>query len=272
MPRELAHATPGVLLVHDGALGGDCTFTGCVPSKTLIEAAKGGTSYDEAHRRVHEAIARIASTEDAPVLRGEGIDVRQGRAPFRTPRQIEVDGTRLTASRFVVATGSKPATPPIPGLSDVAYLTNQTVFDAASLPRSLVVLGGGAIGCELAQAFARFGVSVVVVEASDRLLDKEEPAASAVIERSLVRAGVEVRTGARVERVEESSHGVRLTVAGANSAQSVTGERLLVATGRAAVTGGLDLDAIGVSVDDKGNVRTDAHLETNVNGIYARAT
>lgn len=255
-----------VLLVHDGPLGGECTFTGCVPSKTLIEAAKHGISYKEAHRRVTETVARIAATEDTATLRGEGIDVRQGRARFRTPTQIEVDGSRITAKRFVVATGSKPANPPVPGLSDVAYLTNETVFELSALPTSLAVLGGGAIGCELAQTFARFGATVVVVEAADRLLSKEESEASALVEQALLRNGIDVRTGVKVERVEDGTGSVRLALADGGE---VKADRLLVATGRSAVTEGLDLAGVGVALDDRGNVRTDSHLKTNVDGIYA---
>lgn len=254
------------LLVHDGPLGGECTFTGCVPSKTLIEAAKRRISYDEAHRRVQATVARIARTEDAAALSGEGIDVRRGRARFRTPGQIEVDGSRISAKRFVIATGSKPATPPVLGLSDASYLTNETVFELSSLPVSLAVLGGGAIGCELAQTFARFGTKVIVIESADRLLSKEEFEASALVEQALVRDGVDFRTGAKVERVAASSGGVRLML---GNGADIEAEHLLVATGRSAVTEGLDLRGVGVALDDRGNVRTDAHLETAVDGIYA---
>lgn len=254
------------LLVHDGPLGGECTFTGCVPSKTLIEAAKQRISYDAAHRRVKATIARIAATEDAVTLSGEGIDVRHGRARFRVPGQIEVDGSRISAKRFVVATGSKPASPPVPGLCQVAYLTNETVFELPSLPVSLAVLGGGAIGCELAQTFARFGTKVIVIESVDRLLSKEEPEASAIVEQALARDCVDVRTGATVERVEASSAGVRLVL---GTGADIAAEHLLVATGRSAMTEGLDLGAVGVVLDDRGNVRTDAHLQTTGEGIYA---
>lgn len=254
------------LLVHEGPLGGECTFTGCVPSKTLIEAARQRISYDEAHRRVEDTVARIARTEDAVTLTGEGIDVRQGRARFLTPTQIEVDGVRITARRFVVATGSRPASPAVPGISGVPFLTNETVFALTRLPVSLAVVGGGAIGCELAQAFARFGANVVLIETADRLLTGEEPDASALIHQALTRAGVDVRAGVKVERVARSSRGVRLAL---GDGADIDVQHLLMATGRSAETEGLDLDAAGAALDGKGNVRTDAHLKTTVEGIYA---
>ncbi len=254
------------LLVHDGPLGGECTFTGCVPSKTLIAAAKRGVPYEEAHRRMEQIVTRIARTEDAATLSGEGIDVRQGRARFRTSTEIEVDDSCISGKSFVVATGSKAARPPVSGLLHVSHLTNETLFDLTVLPDSLAVIGGGAIGCELAQAFARFGTKVVVIEAADRLLSNEESEASALVEHALVRDGVDVRTRAKVERVEARSSGVRLTL---GNGADVEAQQLLVATGRSAVTEGLDLGGVGVSLDEKGNIRTDAYLHTTVSGIYA---
>jgi pyruvate/2-oxoglutarate dehydrogenase complex dihydrolipoamide dehydrogenase (E3) component len=149
-----------------------------VPSKTLIEAAASGLSFADAMARLHEVVERVAVSEDATVLASEGIVVIEGRAHFTGPRRLAVGGRALLAKRVVVATGSSPSVPPVPGLAEVPYLSNETVFGLASLPRSLAVLGGGAIGCELAQAFARFGTDVRLIEAEGRLLPREEPEAS----------------------------------------------------------------------------------------------
>ncbi|MGH3737798.1 MAG: dihydrolipoyl dehydrogenase family protein [Micromonosporaceae bacterium] len=260
--REAVRRGAKVLLVSDGEPGGDCTFTGCVPSKTLIESAARGESFAVATQRVRDAVARIAATEDAAALRTEGIDVVLGRARLTGPVRVGVDGRGYAARRLIVATGSAPAVPSILGLADRAYLTNETVFDLASPPASLAVLGGGAVGCELAQAYARLGVAVTVVEAEDRLLGREEPEASRVIADVFAREGIAVHTGAGV--TEAAPHGLTLA-----DGTTVRAERLLVATGRTPVTADLDLDAAGIRVDERGHVVTDDRLATTAPGAYA---
>ncbi len=255
-----------VVLVQDGEVGGDCTFTGCVPSKTLIAAAAEGASFPAAMSRVRSTVARIAATETADVLRAEGIDVVDGRARFTARRTVEVAGRRLVANRVVIATGTAPLVPPVPGLSQSPYLTNETVFELTEAPASLVVLGGGPIGCELAQAFARLGVPVTIVEAAARLLTKEEPEAGAVVRAALERDGVEVRTGVSATRVDPDDGGVRVELAGGEALHTA---RLLVTVGRRPLTDGLGLEAAGVDVDERGYVRTTSRLVTSADGVYA---
>ncbi|MFV2110372.1 MULTISPECIES: dihydrolipoyl dehydrogenase family protein [unclassified Micromonospora] len=264
--RAAAGAGARVLLVTDGPPGGDCTFTGCVPSKTLIEAAGRGLPFDDAVRRMRSVIARIAATEDAAALHAEGIEVRRGRARFVAPGRIDVDGTVLTARRYIVATGAAPAVPSVPGLTEVPYLTTETVFDLAAAPGSLIVLGGGPVGCELAQAYARFGTRVTVVEVADRLLPGHEPAVSTVIADVFAREGITLCLGAQVVEAGEHVGGVALRLAGGNQ---VHGDRLLVATGRRPTTDGLDLPSAGIAVDDRGHVVTDDRLATTAPGGYA---
>ena len=265
--RAGVRAGARVLLVSAGEPGGDCTFTGCVPSKTLIEAAARSLPFPVAAQRVRDAVLAIAATEDAATLRAEGIDVTLGRAQFTRPDQIEVDGRPVHAGRFVVATGAAPLIPPIPGLAGVAYLTNETVFDLSELPPSLAVLGGGATGCELAQAFARLGSHVTVIEGTDRLLSNEEPDAARVIAEVFAREGVDVRLGARLEHAgADDGGGVRLWL---GDGTEVRAAGLLVAVGRRPVTADLDLPAAGIAVDDRGHIRTDEHLATTTRGVYA---
>jgi len=265
--RAGVRARATVLLVSDGPPGGDCTFTGCVPSKTLIEAAARGLPFPQAIRRVHDAVASIAATEDATALCAEGIDVLLGRAQFTGPDRVRLDRRVVTGRRFVIATGAAPLVPPIPGLADVAYLTNETIFDLADLPASLAVLGGGAVGCELAQAFARLGSQVTVIEKLDRLLADEEPQASTVIADVFARDGIDVRLGTRVDKVgPDPSGGVRLSLHA--SADLVT-QRLLVAVGRTPVTDGLHLPSAGVRTDERGHIITNDRLATTAPGIYA---
>ena len=193
--RAGAAAGARTLLVSEGEIGGECTFTGCVPSKTLIEAAARGAAFPAAMAAVREAVAAIAATETAEVLAADGIEVLRGRAVFSSPREISVDGRVLRARGFVIATGSRPAVPPVPGLAEAGYLTNETVFGLDKRPGRLAVLGGGAVGCELAQPFARFGSQVMLIEAAPRLLPAADPAASQVIEDVFHAEGIGMRTG-----------------------------------------------------------------------------
>jgi pyruvate/2-oxoglutarate dehydrogenase complex dihydrolipoamide dehydrogenase (E3) component len=255
------------LLVTDGQIGGDCTFTGCVPSKTLIERAARGATFAAAMSAVRAAVAQVAATETAQVLAGEGIDVRPGHAEFVAPGRLRLDGRPLPARGYVVATGARPALPPIQGLLDVEYLTNENVFDLTEAPPSLAVLGGGAVGCELAQAFCRLGVQVTVIEAMDRLLPAEDPDASQVIEQVFVSEGIAVRTGARVEAAEAApGGGIRLKV---SAGAPVQAQRLLVAVGRTPATDRLGTDAAGIRTDGRGFIVTDDHLATTAPGVYA---
>ncbi|MBA3620335.1 MAG: FAD-dependent oxidoreductase [Acidothermales bacterium] len=256
------------LLVQEGEIGGDCTFTGCVPSKTLIEAAAGGVPFDRAMERVRETVAAIAATENTAVLRSEGVEVLHGRARFRSGSELEVDGRRLGAERIVIATGAGPVVPPIPGLDRVPYLTNETAFDLTTPPRSIAVLGGGSIGCELAQAFRRYGSSVTIIEAGPRLLPKEEPDASDVVTEVLRREGVDVRLGSTVVAVDAGTPGREVSLR-LDDETSVTTNVVLVAVGRTPDTDRLGLEAGGVEVEEHGFVRTDDHLATTADGVYA---
>lgn len=256
------------LLVHHGPLGGECTFTGCVPSKALIEAAGRGASFAEAMAFLRRAVGTIAATESAEVLRREGIEVLQGWATFRGPGRVDVDGRLLSGGRFILATGTRPAVPPLDGLAEVDYFTNENVFAIDTLPASLVVLGGGAIGVELAQGLARLGSQVTVVEALDRLLAREEPEASTVVADALVADGVNLRLGCRVTRVEkpDAAPGVRLVLDGGGP---VVADQLLVSVGRTAVTAEMGLEVVGIETDERGFIRTDDRLATTADNVWA---
>jgi pyruvate/2-oxoglutarate dehydrogenase complex dihydrolipoamide dehydrogenase (E3) component len=265
--RAAARAGVRPLLVQLGPIGGDCTFTGCVPSKTVIEAAARGESFEAAMLAAHRAVEQIAATEDDDAFRREGIEVLHGWAAFRSPRELDVDGTVLRSRHFVIATGAQPAVPPIDGLAEIDYLTNETVFELAELPASLAVLGAGAVGCELAQAFRRLGAQVTVIEALDRLLSREEPEASAAVADALAAEGIQLRLGQKVVRAEpqEAKGAARLHLEGGDT---VAADRVMVAVGRRGATDGLDLDAAGVATDG-GFVRVDDRLATTTPGIWA---
>jgi pyruvate/2-oxoglutarate dehydrogenase complex dihydrolipoamide dehydrogenase (E3) component len=268
--RTGATAGARVLLVAEGETGGECTFTGCVPSKTLIQAAARGTVFPAAMTAARQAVAAIAATETPDVLAREGIEVCRGRAVFTSPHELSAGGRALRARTFVVATGSQPSVPPVPGLAGTGYLTNETIFGPGELlgqlPGRLAVLGGGPVGCELAQAFARLGSHVTVIEAAPRLLPAADPEASRVVAEVFGAEGITVRTGVAAVSVTRDEKTVTLALA---SGEEVTADRLLVAAGRRPVTGGLGVEAAGVRLDQQGCVVTDRHLATTARGIYA---
>ncbi|MDE3202624.1 MAG: FAD-dependent oxidoreductase [Acidobacteriota bacterium] len=255
-----------VAVVADGPIGGECTFVGCVPSKTLIEAARAGETFEAAMKRVRSTVDEVAATESATVLRAEGIDVIEGRARLAGPGRVDVDGRAVAYHRLVLATGTTPAVPPIPGLDEARVLTNQNVFELGGRPASLLVLGGGPIGVELGQAFARLGTEVTVIEGDRRLLPREEPEASALLSEALAADGVRVHTGSKVLSAEHTATGTRLAL---EDGSSVHGERILVAAGRRPRSGDLGLDEHGVATDGRGFIVTDRHLRTNVAAVYA---
>lgn len=263
---RLAQAGLTVVGVERRLVGGECPYWGCVPSKMMIRAANAlaearrvadlaGTAdvrpdWTPVARRIREeATADWTDTAAADRLTNKGVRVLHGTARLTGPRRVDVDGQEFTASRgVVVATGTVPVVPPIDGLAGTPYWTNKEAIEVAELPESLVVLGGGAIGLELAQVFARFGVRVTIVEPGERLLAREEPESSALAERVLTADGVRVRLGSRAEWVEhhDDEFAVHLSQGGPES-----GQRLLVATGRRGDLGSLGLDTVGLDPDSR---------------------
>ena len=256
-----------VLLVNDGPLGGDCTFTGCVPSKALLAASRDGMEFGPAMDRVREAISRVAANETAEVLRSEGVKVIEGRATVATHDTVIVDSKRISAPKIVVATGGRAFVPPIPGLDSVDLLTNESVFGLTDKPASLGIVGGGAIGCEMAQAFSRLGVQVTLFELAPHLLPREEPAAGAVVESVLESDGVTVRTGLNIDKVAPTDDGLAVKVASAQGEFSF--EKILLAVGRVPNSAGMGLEGVGVKFDSRGFIQTDRRMATATRGIYA---
>ena len=278
--RAALWAGADVALITDSAPGGDCTFTGCVPSKTLLAAARDGLDFAEAMARVRATVEHIAATESVEVLRGEGAAVIEGRARLVTHDTVAVGDRRITAPRIVLATGSRPLLPDdIPGLAEARPLTNETVFDLTEAPRSIGIIGGGATGCELAQALGILGVEVTLFEYHQQLLFREEPEAAAAVRASLEATGVRVMRCTRVARVEPAGRNstgggpysllYRLARSGGAGGR-VTVDQLLVATGRTPTTKGLGLVEMKLKLGEwSGHVLTDERLQTSVRGVYA---
>jgi pyruvate/2-oxoglutarate dehydrogenase complex dihydrolipoamide dehydrogenase (E3) component len=273
-----------VVLIERHKMGGDCLNTGCVPSKALLAAAKraelmrtaqafgvSGPSVDvdfaKVHDHVQRVIAAIAPTDSVERFTGLGVRVIKGHAKFKDRRTVVVGTIEIRARRFVIATGSTPALPPIPGIDEGPYLTNETVFDLAERPDRLIIIGAGPIGLEMAQAFCRLGSEVTVLEAATPLA-KDDPECAAIVLDQLDREGVVIRAGVKVVRVQHASGRVSVSYEGPGGEETVEGRYLLVATGRKPTTDGLDLAAAGIKYDGLG-IKVNKKLKTANRRVYA---
>jgi pyruvate/2-oxoglutarate dehydrogenase complex dihydrolipoamide dehydrogenase (E3) component len=219
---------------------------------------------------MRERRAKIAPHDSQERFESLGVDVFRGHARFLSPREVEVDGRRLTAKSFVIATGSRPAIPPVPGLSEVPYFTNETVFDELrDKPARLVVLGGGPVGCELGQVFARLGVRVTIVQRPPQILEKEDADAAGLVRSVLEQEGATVLSGAEARRVSRSAGAMRIEIEiGKSEGCTLDADAILVAAGRVPNTEGLGLEAAGVA-HGKNGITVNEHLQTSQPHIYA---
>jgi pyruvate/2-oxoglutarate dehydrogenase complex dihydrolipoamide dehydrogenase (E3) component len=272
------------VLIESHKMGGDCLNSGCVPSKALLAAAKraelarsalpfGVTAqtdvdFAKVHAHVQRVIAAIAPTDSVERFTGLGVQVIKGHAKFKDRRRVTVgDQYEVCARRFVIATGSTPGVPPIPGIDAGPYLTNETIFKLTERPRHLVVIGAGPIGMEMAQGFRRLGSEVTVLEAAQPLA-KDDPECAAIVLAQLERDGVVIRSGVQVVRVGHSVGSVAVTFAEEGGEETIEGSHLLVAAGRKPTVDGLDLEAAGIRYDRSGIV-VNKKLKTSNRRVYA---
>lgn len=272
-------------LVERHQMGGDCLNAGCVPSKALLRTARawhaaamarerfdgpgvaGQGDFAAAMRSMERIRADLSDADSARRYRDMGVDVFFGQARFTRPDCISVDGQDLHFRRAVIATGTRPAIPSIPGLANAGYFTNETIFSLKELPRRLVVIGGGPIGCELAQAFARFGSQVTVLEREPSVLGGDDPEAAGIVAASLVRDGVRLSANTTIQQVDRNaSIVVHFTHNG--RVDKVDADAILVASGRSPNVEDLGLDAAGVGYDAR-RVITNERLRTSNPRVYA---
>lgn len=270
------------VLIEADRLGGDCLNTGCVPSKSLLAAAKAADTIRHAgrygvnaaepsvdfavvHRHVRKVIDTIAPHDSAERFTALGCTVIKAHARFIDHRTIEAGGKLVRARRFVIATGSRAAVPPIPGLADVPYFTNETLFDNVALPEHLIVIGAGPIGCEMAQAHRRLGSRVTVLDLGP-MLPKDDPDAVAVVRNGLAAEGIRLLENVKPKRVERCAQGIAVLLAGDESA--IEGSHLLIATGRKPNIDHLGLEAAGIRFDRRG-IEVDSRLRTSNRRVYA---
>ena len=292
-----------VALVERHLMGGDCLNVGCVPSKAVLRAARAWAAardgaafgltfpagverdFGAAMARMRRLRAELSRVDSAERFAGLGVDVFIGEARFTGPDAVAVGGATLRFARAAVCTGARAAAPPVPGLADAGHLTNETVFSLTALPPRLAVIGAGPIGCELAQAFARFGSEVTVIERSGRILPREDADAAAVVQARMARDGVRFVFDAEVRAVEPAGErrearprsdavdtgeagGKRIRYAVGGEPHDLRVDEILVGVGRAPNVEGLGLDAAGVACD-RGGVAVDARLRTTNPRIYA---
>ncbi len=272
------------ILIEKHKMGGDCLNTGCVPSKALIAAAEAAETvrrsgvfgvnghepdidFAKVHDHVHGVIGGIAPHDSVERFEGLGVRVIQGAARFTGPKEVEVEGQRIRARRFVIATGSSPALPPIPGLDEVPFLTNESVFDLKERPDHLIVIGAGPIGAELAQAQRRLGARVTLLELAS-LMAKDDPEAAEVVRRRLVTEGVDLREGIRIEALARKGNGVAVKIEAEGEAREIVGSHLLIAAGRRPNVSGLGLQAAEIDYSSRGIV-VDRRLRTSNRKVFA---
>jgi pyruvate/2-oxoglutarate dehydrogenase complex dihydrolipoamide dehydrogenase (E3) component len=276
-----------VALIEKHLMGGDCLHVGCVPSKCIIRSSRvaalindaepygvrvsGGAEVDFAAvmqrmRRLRSGISPVDSAQRFTQL---GVDVFLGEGRFVNAETVEVDGQSLKFKKAVIATGARAATPSIPGLAEAGFLTNETVFTLTDRPQRLAVIGGGPIGCELAQAFHRLGSEVVLFHKNAHILDKEDADAAAIVQQRFLKEGIQLVLNARLDRVETQPRGKVMHYTSDGQAGSVVVDAILVGAGRVPNVDGMNLDGIGVQYDKRKGVQVNDHLQTTNPRIYA---
>ncbi|MGK7312342.1 MAG: dihydrolipoyl dehydrogenase [Candidatus Longimicrobiales bacterium M2_2A_002] len=274
------------VLVEKETLGGTCLNRGCIPTKTMIHSARVAhlvrragdfgvrTSAPDVDLgavvdRKNEVVERIRNGSYRQVRNNENLELIEGEARFEPDGAVRVGGRVTRAPKVIVNVGARPAVPDIAGLDRTPYLTSRQVLDLRELPESLIVIGGGFVGIELAQMFARFGTRVTVLQRNERILPREEPEIGDALREILEEEGLSIRTEADVREVEPLDDGVRVRFRTADDVKEIDGHRLLVAAGRTPNTDALGLNGPGADVDDRGFIRVNSRFRTTAEGIYA---
>jgi pyruvate/2-oxoglutarate dehydrogenase complex dihydrolipoamide dehydrogenase (E3) component len=276
-----------VALIERHLMGGDCLNVGCVPSKCIIRSSRVvgelwqakafgvnvtdpvEVDFPTVMERMRRIRAGISHHDSAHRFQKLGIDVFLGNGRFASSNTIEVEGKRLRFKKAVIATGARAVKPAIAGIDTAGYLTNETVFSLTERPQRLAVIGGGPIGCELAQSFRRLGSEVILFHKSSQLLNKEDPDAAEIVQQNFIQEGIRLVLGCQIQQVELTSTGKTFHFTCEGQKQSVTVDEILAGAGRAPNVEGLNLEGVGVVYDDKRGVKVNDYLQTTNPKIYA---
>lgn len=275
-----------VTLIEKHRMGGDCLNTGCVPSKSLIASSKvvqllkkheafglRNVSYEVDFPQVMEhiqgIIAKIAPHDSVERFTELGVECHLGEGRIRSPHEVEVNGRVLTTKNIIVSTGARPFVPPIPGLDQVAFSHSDNLWELRKQPKHLVVIGGGPIGCELAQAFRRLGSEVTMLHLDARILPREDADVVEFVSRNFELDGITIHNSIRIQRVERTQEGARLHFKQEGREQAVEADHLLVATGRKANTAGFGLEELGVALNPNGTIKVDRFLRSSIPNVFA---
>ncbi len=275
-----------VALIEKHKMGGDCLNTGCVPSKALIRTAKllheareskkygieklqAEFNFADVMQRVQNVVAKVEPHDSVERYTGLGVHCIQGAAKLVSPWEVEVNGKRISGRSIVLATGARPLIPSIPGLDGIDYLTSDTVWNLRELPKRLVVLGGGPIGCELTQCFARFGSAVTQVEMMPRLLPREDEDAAKEVTEQFKKEGIQIATAHKALRIEKNGGAGAVLVCEYMGAEvRFEFDKILLALGRKAKTEGFGLQELGITVNPRGTIDANELMQTNFSSIY----
>jgi len=287
-PLSYALAERGwtVALIEKSHLGGTCINTGCTPTKTMIASAQVAHYARDAARwgvhtgrvevdlsfvvdRKNAVVQRFRGNQERNVIKHPSVHLYRSRAHFRSPHEVEVDKDVLQSEHIFIDTGTRPYPPDLSGLDTVGYLTNESLMELRELPQHLLILGGGYIGLEFGQMFRRFGSSVTIVHIGSQLLSREDEDIAKELQKALEAEGIEFRLNSNAVQVEKKAGQIALTLEAVGHGETITGSHLLVATGRRPNTDDLGLDNAGVELDERGYIKVNSRLETNVAGIWA---
>jgi pyruvate/2-oxoglutarate dehydrogenase complex dihydrolipoamide dehydrogenase (E3) component len=274
-----------VALIEKHKMGGDCLNTGCVPSKALIRSArfladlskaqslgfkeaKASFDFADVMERIQRVVQQIEPHDSVERYSELGVECISGIATLRTPYEVEVDGRRLTTRAIIIATGARPAVPSLPGIEQSGYLTSDTIWSLRQQPKRLLVLGGGPIGCELAQSFQRLGSLVSVVQRGERILPREDSEIAALVSNRLLHEGVELHTDHRALRFEQNEGEKQVICEHQGKEVAIPYDALLIALGRRPNVTGFGLEELGIEIASRGTIQSDPFLRTNYPNIY----
>lgn len=275
-----------VALVERNLMGGDCLNVGCVPSKCIIRSsrswhdvhdagmfgvrdARGEVDFPQVMERMRKLRAKISPNDSVKRFAGLGIDIFMGNARFIDNETVDVDGTKLKFKRAVIASGARAVRPKAEGLAEAGFLTNETIFELTELPKRLLVMGGGPIGCEMAQAFCRLGSRVTLLHKYGHILNREDQDAAAIVQKAFTDEGIKLVLDCNVERVEKTATGKLVHFGCENETEQVEVDEILAGAGRAPNVEDMGLEAVGVDFDTRSGVKVDDHLRTTNSRIYA---